>query len=530
MKMKKLLLLFLPIFILISACTDKFDDINTDPKNLTVDKLDQGSFGLVAAAALYTPVHIGVNDRGSFQLAHSLFADVYANYMATTAPNFDSDKFILVGGWLNGAYLDFYRDAAPQIKYVEDYSKENGLVVENAIFKVWRVFAYHRITDYWGPIPYSSFGNGAKSVPFDAQDKIYDDFFKTLDEAITVLKSNAGKTSNILGVNDVVYGGNVNRWLKFANSLRLRLAMRVRYANPTLAKANAEKAIIDGVIDAVADDGYVKTSNNWRNGYTTITQWGEFRMSADMESILKGYKDPRIAQYFAPAVKPDATDDPVGLSFPWEGMRNGQTKEAKQGIDFNNLASDMASIYTTAETAGPNWPLIKSSEVYFLRSEGALVGWNMGSGTAKSFYDEGIRQSMAQNGLTNADLSGGEYTSSTNIPAAINATTPPVSKVPVAFNAGGSIEQQLEQIITQKWIALYPNSWEAWAERRRTGYPTLYPRLNTDDPAIPVTSIPRRVTYTVSEYTTNADAVNDAVSKLLGGPDKGTTKLWWDKK
>ncbi|MEO5581546.1 MAG: SusD/RagB family nutrient-binding outer membrane lipoprotein, partial [Saprospiraceae bacterium] len=67
-------------------------------------------------------------------------------------------------------------------------------------------------------------------------------------------------------------------------------------------------------------------------------------------------------------------------------------------------------------------------------------------------------------------------------------------------------------------------------ERRRTGYPILYPRLNTDDPAIPVTSIPRRVTYTVSEYTTNAAAVNDAVSKLLGGPDNGTTKLWWDKK
>jgi len=112
----------------------------------------------------------------------------------------------------------------------------------------------------------------------------------------------------------------------------------------------------------------------------------------------------------------------------------------------------------------------------------------------------------------------------------MDATNPAVSKVPVAFDEAGSTEKKLEQIITQKWISLYPNSWEAWAERRRTGYPTLYPRLNTDDPAIPVTAIPRRVTYTVSEYTTNTAAVNAAVNTLLGGPDKGTTKLWWDKK
>lgn len=528
--MKKLLLCLIPTFFLFAACTDQFDEINTDPKNLTVDKLDQGTFGLIAAAALYTPVHIGVNDRGNFQLAHSLFADVYSNYMATTAPNFDSDKFTLVGGWLNGAYLDFYRDAAPQIKYVEDFSKANNMVLENAIFKVWRVFAYHRITDYWGPIPYSNFGNGEKSVAFDAQDKIYEDFFKTLDEAITVLKGNAGKTSTILGANDVVFAGNVNNWLRFANSLRLRLAIRVRYANAGLAKTNGEKAVADGVIEAVAGDATVKTSNNWRNGYTTITQWGEFRMSADMESILKGYQDPRVDKYFSAAKTPDNNDDPAGVKFPYEGMRNGQSKEAKQGIAFNNLASDMAPIYIAAETAGPNWPLLKASEVYFLRAEGALVGWNMGSGTVKSFYEEGIRRSFTEYGLPTTDLSGKEYTTSSNVPAAMDATNPAVSKVPVAFDEAGSTEKKLEQIITQKWISLYPNSWEAWAERRRTGYPTLYPRLNTDDPAIPVTAIPRRVTYTVSEYTTNTAAVNAAVNTLLGGPDKGTTKLWWDKK
>lgn len=527
--MKNILYFLLAALLIFSAgCTEDFAEINTDPKNLTADALGQGEFGLIFATALYTPVHIGLNDRGSFQLAHSLFADIYSNYMATTAPNFDSDKFTLVGNWLNGAYVDFYRDAAPAIKYVEDYSAENGYAVENAIAKVWKVFAYHRITDYWGPIPYSQFGNGENTVPFDDQEAIYKDFFATLDEAISVLKSNSTSTS-FLGANDVVYKGNVGKWLKLANSLRLRLAMRVRYADPGLAKSNAEAAVASGVIESNGDNGFVLTSNNWRNGYTTITQWGEFRMSADMESILKGYKDPRIAQYFAPAANPDASDDPPGVSFPYEGMRNGQSKEDKQGISFNTLASDMAPIYTTAETAGPNWPLIKASEVFFLRAEGALLGWNMGGGSAQSYYESGITASFEEYGLSATDLSGNDYVSSTNTPANLNASTPPVSTIPVAFNAAGSQEQQLEQIITQKWISLYPNSWEAWAERRRTGYPTLYPRLNTDDPAIPVTAIPRRVPYTSTEYDNNPNGLASGIAALKG-LDNGVTKLWWDKK
>ncbi|MCB0688621.1 MAG: SusD/RagB family nutrient-binding outer membrane lipoprotein [Saprospiraceae bacterium] len=516
------------LLIIPAACTDDFDQINTDPKNLTADALGQGEFGLVFGTALYTPVMVGFADRGSFQLSHSLFSDIYCNYFATTAPNFDSDKFTLVGRWLNGAYVDFFRDAAPAIKYVEDYSADNGYAVENAISKIWKVFAYHRVTDYWGPIPYTEFGNGEKVVNFTAQDVIYKDFFTTLDAAISVLNSNAGGTS-FLGSNDVVFSGNIDKWRKFANSLKLRLAMRVRYVDAGLAKTNAEAAVAAGTIESTGDNAFVHTSNNWRNGYTTITQWGEYRMSGDMESILKGYQDPRMADYFAPAADPDPTDDPAGVDFPWEGMRNGQSKEAKQGIAFNTMASDQSTPYTTAESAGPDWPLIRASEVAFLKAEGALMGWNMGGGTAQSFYEDGIRLSFEENSRDAVDLSGNDYVTSANVPANMDASTPPVSTVPVAYDASGSEEKQLEQIITQKWIALYPNSEEAWAERRRTGYPTLYPRLNTDDPAIPVDAIPARVPYTSTEYDNNADGLATGIS-ALGGADNGVTKLWWDKK
>lgn len=252
-------------------------------------------------------------------------------------------------------------------------------------------------------------------------------------------------------------------------------------------------------------------------------------MSGDMESILKGYQDPRIASYFAPSANPDPTDDPAGITFDYEGMRNGQTKADKQAISFNTLVSDMAAPYTTPDSPGPPWPVMRCAEVFFLRAEGALEGWAMG-GSTEDLYNQGIKASQEEYGYDGNDMSGNDYATSTNLPAPMDSSNPPVSTVPVAYDNSGSKEKQLEQIITQKWIALFPDSEEAYSERRRTGYPTLYNRLNSLNPLIPITEIPRRMTYVSSEYSTNGEAVQDAINNLLGGPDNGTTKLWWDKK
>ncbi|SHG21069.1 SusD/RagB family nutrient-binding outer membrane lipoprotein [Flagellimonas flava] len=517
----------LGVFLL--GCTDDFTEINTDPKNFTTDAITSSEYPLFFQRALYTPNFLPFDSaRGPFQLWHSLFSDVYANYFATTAPNFDSDQFILVGGWLNGAYRYFYSRAAPNIKFAEDAAVDLEFDLENAMMKVWRVYAYHRVTDYWGPIPYSNFGNLENQVPYDSQEAIYADFFTTLAEATTVLQANAGGTS-FLGSNDVLFGGDVDKWIKFANTLRLRLAMRVKYVDAGLSQSNAEAAIAGGVMTSNDDNGLIQTNLNFTNSYTTITQWGEFRMSADMESVLKGYQDPRVATYYAPAATPDAADDPAGVEFPYEGMRNGQTAESKATTTFNDLASNMAGPYTAGGDPGPAWIVMTASEAYFLRAEAALEGWAAG-GTAEDLYNQGITQSHLQHGYDGTNLSGDDYVTSALTPAAIDGTDGPVSTVPVAYNAGGSAEEQLEQIITQKWIALWPDSEEAYAERRRTGYPTLYNRLNTLNPNIAVDEIPRRMTYTATEFADNTDAVNAAISTLLGGPDLGTTKLWWDAK
>jgi len=333
---------------------------------------------------------------------------------------------------------------------------------------------------------------------------------------IGVLESNRG--ANVFGSNDQIFGGDVDKWLKYANTLRLRLAMRVKYVNPGLAQAEAEKSVASGVMLSNDDNAFVATTGNSMNPYSTITNWGEFRMSALMESILKGYDDPRIEAYFNPA----ASGDVDGDGNPYEGLRNGLPKVDKVPA----LNTDNSDMNTRWLPSGPNPPIkvITAAEAFFLRAEGALEGWNMG-GDTQALYEEGIQVSMGE--IAGADASA--YIGSSATPVDPDGASPPTTDIPVAFEAGADSERQLEQIITQKWIALYPDGWEAYAEQRRTGYPKLYPVLASDNPDVPPGDQMRRMTFVDGEFSNNMAAVSAAES-LLGGPDKNNTKLWWDKK
>lgn len=523
--MKKLTLLLLIPFsiIVLNGCTENFEELNTNPNALIAENVDASLLGQGFARGQYYSMH-GLHWR--YQISANLFADLYCQYFATTAANFDSDRYTEVGRWIDLCWSSFYGQAAPNMKFVEDFARENGLATEEAIAKVWRVQGYHRVTDYWGPIIYSAFGNGETSVPYDTQEDVYKDFFTTLDEAVAVLEDNRGK--NAFGANDQIFGGDVDQWITFANSLRLRLAMRIRYADPALAKSEAEKAVAGGVMTTNDDNAYMLTTVNSKNPFTTITNWGEFRMSASMESILKGYDDPRMPAYFSEAIDGDSDGDGV----PYEGLRNGQAKVDKVPA-LNTGNSDMAVAFLPEGKGGLNPPIMvmTAAEMYFLRAEGAMVGWEMG-GTTQEMYEEGIRMSMKDRiGADDAAIDA--YIASTNTPAAADANSPAQTDIPVAFDAAGDMERQLEQIITQKWIALYPDGWEAFAELRRTGYPKTYPLLNTDNPDLATTDIFRRMTFVDGEFSNNEAAV--LAAQQLGelssrGGDKNSTKVWWDAK
>lgn len=500
-------------FVIIIGCTKNFDEINTPENVLNADKISTSLIGPAFAESQYFGLL-----AGDFFRSQTQTSNVWVQYFTTTKQGFNSDQFLETGAWTNSFWTAYYGGAAPQIYLVEKFTKENSMQLENAIAKVWKVEMYHRMTDYFGPIIYSQFGNQQTSVAYDSQEDIYTNFFLTLDSAVVVLQQNAGK--NAFGTNDQIYKGNVDNWLKFANSLRLRLAIRLAYIAPELAQKEAEKAVAASVMINNTDNAYVISTVNSINWLSIWTYINEFRMSSSMESVLKGYEDPRISVYFAPAVN--------GGGF--KGIRNG-LPDASKGNFLNLNNSFVAKAWLPIASGGSNPPnrIMNASEVFFLRAEGALRGWIM-NGTPAELYNSGIRMSMTET-TTAPSAQIENYIISINTPIALQDDwhTPAMSDIPVRYDVSGSFERQLEQIITQKWIALYPDGWEAWAERRRTGYPKGYRIINSLNPDVPVDQLMRRYTFTTGEISSNSVAV-EAARTLLKGPDKNNTRVWWDAK
>ena len=509
------------------GCTKNFDKLNTPENLISTSKINASLIGQMFANAQYNAPQ---GDRQSWEIMHELHADIYSQIFATTSSGFDTDQFLEVGSWVNLGWNGFYAGCARQINFVIDYTKENGMKAENAVANIMKVLMWQRVTDYWGPVIYSNYGKGGSSVPYDTQEDIYNDFFKVLDTSVTVLSQNP--TAKPFGSNDLIFKGDTQKWIVFANSLRLRIAMRIVYAAPTLAQKEAEKAVAAGVMLANSDNALMSSTVNSVNLASFWTYINPFTMSAMSESLLVGFQDPRLKFFF------NEGGGRLGGNKGYHGIRNGlprslKTDDVRNGSAGNSFVSKQFLPIADGGT-NPPFPVLTASEFYFLRAEGALRGWNMG-GIAKDLYNEGIRQSLKF--WTDATLPDIEnYVMSTNKPSAVPDgivhqafNTPPVSDITVLYDESAIFERQLEQIITQKWIDLHVNGSECWAERRRTGYPRGYAVINSLDPEIPVTALIRRVTFAPVEYSNNSVELQNAISKL-GGVDKTMTRLWWDKK
>jgi len=504
--------LFLVTAIGISSCTDKFEQYNTDQTRLT--SLDASGVGNAFASAQHNGLMF------SWQLFQSLFSDLQAQYYANTAQAFGSDRNFMNGNWLNGAFNGFYANAVPPLYGVLSETGPGGKAANPAIFaiaSIWKVKAFQPITDNWGPIPYSEVGNGKRSVNYDAQDVIYKDFLTTLTKATNDLQAFKGR--NVLGNNDLIYNGDVDKWIRFANTLRLRIAMRISAVEPALAKTNAEAAVAGGVMETNAHDAYIRTTANNINRFNQATAWNEFRMSAAMESVMVGFEDPRATKYWAPV---------PGTTATYKGLRNGYLLlDLGQPANAVSAVSNVNDRFLPANMNTNPFDVMMAAEAWFLRAEGVLKGWNMGTGTARSFYEKGIELSMRQWGITDAAAIAA-YTASTKTPKAVTGVvaTPALSDITVVWSSDPA--KQLEQIITQKWVALWPNGVEAWAEYRRTGFPKLYPRIVSESLFVPADGVIRRTPFTIGESQVNAPGLATGVAKL-GGPDNEATRLWWNK-
>jgi len=512
-------LLIICFAMLFSACTKDFEKLNTDKTKIST--IDNASLEYVFSAAQYGGTF---GQGGPFQLFEALYADLQCQYFATTQKNFGSDRNQMVGNWLNGGWNHFYGTANAQLSVVLENTKPGGKLedpIKNAIATIWKVYMFLPVTDYWGAVPYSQAGNGKDEVLYDSQEDIYNDFFKILRESTGVLAAYSG-TNKYFQKGDLIYGGDVKKWLKLGNSLRLRVAMRLSAKKPGLAKTEAEAAVAapGGLITNNADNAYLSVSNNTPNPLGYISDWGEFRMSAAMESVLKGYDDPRMQKFFNPAA--------VGGAY--KGIRNGMTiAQMSVAANGNDANSNINTLIGFSSRFTAPWTLFTAAETNFLLAEGALNNWNMGAGTALSYYNAGITASMNQWKIVDA-IAITNYIAGTTTPIALGDlySTPALTNIPVLFSVTPA--QQREQIGTQKWLALYPYSPEAWSEFRRTGFPKLYPRLNSDNadsPAADPASM-RRVTYPPIEAAVNPNGLASGIQKL-GGADKSSTKVWWNQ-
>jgi len=522
-KNKGLLLIGALCLLVVSACTKEYQNFNTNPSKVTKSQA-AGDFQYIGSFFPDMEQNIVSDVDYVYQYQQSLNADAFSGYEMSADPGFGNCNYnyTMIPGWNQTTFDLAYQHIMNnwlQVKTVARPQDQHFV----AMALLLKVEGLSRVTDVYGPLPYTKYGSNAFFVPYDSQQTIYTQFFNELDTVTTTLnayiKANPGSKPFLPF--DLVYGGDYTQWLKFANSLRLRLAMRLAYVSPTVAQAQAEKAVADpnGLLTVVADDAYLNMVNGvtYQNSLWNITNaYGDISMGASMESIMDGYNDPREAAYFLPSSAGAGTGT-------YKGIRIGTTVNGAQYANFSLL-----NVLATTPMQ-----IMLASESYFLRAEGSLRGWNMGNGTAQSFYTAGVTLSFQEKGvalpasyLSNNTSVAAAYVDPTN---ALN-NSPGVNNITIAWDPTATFEQSLQRIITQKWLAIYPDGEEAWAEFRRTGYPKIFnvlPADNTSGGIIKAGAYPERLPFAADEDQTNPKGVAEGVQEL-GGPDNAATKLWWD--
>ena len=408
------------------------------------------------------------------------------------------------------------------LNQVQIVSQNTDNPVPYAIAMIIKVAAMSRVTDTYGPIPYTQIGvDGRVTVPYDSQETVYNAFFDELDEAIATLSENS--SSALVPTADYVYSGNVQQWIKFANSLKLRLAMRISYANPAKAREMAESAGNQefGVIESYEDNAAWHYFGSITNPlFTAINYNGdESRPSAEIVCYMNGYNDNRRASYF---VNEDGAFD----SDVYVGLR--------RSIDRTDEARAYFPSYSAINiSANDAIQWMNAAEVAFLRAEGvAVFGFNLG-GTAKDFYEQGIRLSFAQWGASGEDdyIEDDRSVPQTYTdPAGLNSYASTISDITIKWDESASTEEKQERIITQKWIANWMLGSEAWADYRRTGYPRLIPAPaagNKSGGVVDSNRGARRMPYPSEENANNYENVQYARDHYLNGPDNMATDVWW---
>jgi hypothetical protein len=468
----------------VSACTGDFEEMNNNPnKPLSV------SSALLLPTAIERSVDRYWGHRDRFERINTDGGMLWMQYLSRNIYSDEGDNYTMSPALYNSNWKGFYNDGLLNLQRIVVQSGPAGPVpntnYEGAAL-VMRSWVYSLLTDLWGAIPYSDAVKGTGAEPnytpkYDSQEEVYAGLLADLELANEKLVVGGPGISG-----DILFGGNISQWKKFANSLRLKLANRQAAKKPAESRAIMAQILADPVkypiFTSNSDYAVLKHSNTLpsNNEWNQIMVQGgrtDWNLSKTLTDKLNALNDPRRAVYGQPV----------------NGQYVGHPNGLPDAIATTYLSSSSKlGTYFTATTS-PS-VIMTFAELQFILAEAALDGDI--TGDAQQYYEKGIAASFGQYGL--------------DMPAGYLATAGPATK---------------ENILTQKWIALFGQGVEAWTEYRRTGYPVLPPR---DPRAIFMNDgvLPTRLQYPSSEYSLNRTQLETGITRN-GGPDNLKTKMWW---
>ena len=463
------------------GCTDDFEEMNTSPNDLTS----------VPYKTLITDAEISIvkayNPVLNFEVSWARYnvRDVYVQ----------NDRYEQTGSGTNfNVYSGHLKNLQAAIELAAEAEDNNAI----AVAQIMKAYAFQNMTDWYGDIPYSEAlmaddSENPNIYPkYDSQQSIYTDIIAQLKAANTMID-----TSESMGTADVIFDGDMTMWKKFANSLLLRVYMRMSLIDPTTAQTGIEEIMADPSTYPIIDSNESAAFKYWlpedatyRSPYymdPTQAAKQENVTSAYMVDFLKTRNDlARLAVYAEPA---DTSGEYVGLPLGTLGQNTPDL-----------------SIMGVAEFRSTDSPtrIMRYSEVLFILSEAALNGWNVGI-TAQDAYEAAITASFEEYGLE-----VGTY----------------LSEALVDFNGG--IDQR-ELIGEQKWCALYPDGNQGWAEVRRTGFPVYVATTEPVESLYPGNGTILRKPYPYAEAISNPEGFNAAISAQPGIiEEKFGAGVWWD--
>lgn len=471
--------------VLVTACTSDFEEINQNPNGPVTIPSYLHLPSMIEATADLTYSTFNGGDMGSTWVQH--WGKVQYNDEERYAPRVTS-----INDWWDLLYARPLIDGKKMYESGRDENNELAM----GVALVWQSYVYSLLTDTFGDVPYSEALQAEEGITLPAYDR-QADIYPALIDSLAAAVNYLGGEGTLPATQDIMYAGDVDKWTKFANSLRVRLLMRM--SGKVDVSAELQSVVDNASLFTSNDDNaqlnYMEQNPNANPIWNTVvfTNRLEWRINETLVTVMNTLGDPRLPVY--------AQENNVG---DIRGVAPGIEEPTTNGYDYANT-SLLGEYFLQPSTPAV---FMDFAELNFLLAEAAKKGIiSGGDETAKSYYDAGITASFdTYNGFKMEDNSV-----VTLVPAVY------LTKAGVAYNPTNA----LVQIATQKWIALYCQGVEAWTEWRRTKLPVLSPAV---DP-IGIAEIPSRYIYPSKEQSLNSGNYSAAVQSI--GSDELTTKVWW---